>query len=81
MPANSQSAGSVGYATPKLNQFDFLLTNEPNQFNCFMNSIIQVMWHCSTIKDSIQMFAQMQAPMEKGEAAISKAEIAKFKEY
>lgn len=43
-PSNSQSAGAYT-PTPKggeyiNDKFDFMITNEPNQFNCFMNSII-----------------------------------------
>jgi hypothetical protein len=55
-PSNNQSGNYITKGGPEErdDQFDFLLSNEPNQFNCFMNSIIQAMWHCGTIKEAIQ---------------------------
>lgn len=40
------------------------------------------MWHCESIRDGIQHFASLQQPpTDKGEAVLSRADIAKFKEY
>ena len=33
---------------------DFLLTNEPTQFNCFMNSVVQAIWHCKPANDALK---------------------------
>lgn len=38
---------------PFLN-IDFKLTNEPTQFNCFMNSIVQAVWHCKPANDALK---------------------------
>ena len=32
---------------------EFGLVNNRNQFNCFANSVLQIIWHVEVLKDSI----------------------------
>ena len=53
---------------PFLN-IDFKLTNEPTQFNCFMNSIVQAIWHCKSANEAlkeVQDLAQEAQPSVGG---------------
>ena len=64
-PSNNQSGvmptvggGTTGPAqaeglAPFLN-IDLKLTNEPTQFNCFMNSIVQAIWHCKPANEALK---------------------------
>ena len=38
---------------------EFGLVNNRNQFNCYINSILQIIWHVEVLKDSIHIFSQL----------------------
>ena len=49
IPSNNQSAGdSVA--------FDFVLSNKPIEYNCYLNSIVQAVWHTKGIANTLLSF-------------------------
>jgi hypothetical protein len=50
---------------PNDEAFDILLTNRPLQFNCFMNSVIQVFWHCQPIRDALKELSALMREAER----------------
>jgi len=41
------------YAEFNPDEIEFKLTNKDVQFNCYMNTIIQLMWHVPTLQNGI----------------------------
>jgi len=39
---------------------EFKLTNDEHKFNCYMNAIIQVLWHVRTLRESITKYSMIE---------------------
>lgn len=43
---------------------DFVLTNNRNQLNCFINSMLQIIWHIKPLKSTIEQYAKVKSQMQ-----------------
>jgi len=54
------------YAAYDPSEPEFRLTNSHNQFNCFVNAIVQIIWHVDTLKSSVEEFARLSMKLKDG---------------
>ena len=54
-PDHDLNKGSKEYKAERSGQDldQFTMTNESHQYNCFMNAIIQIMWHVNPLREAV----------------------------